>query len=215
MFGLPRRSTLHQHRVRHRTGPAVRPHVRSRRPARAIRRGRVEPPGCGPRWCSQRSPAPSCCSSERDCSSKALWRVQAVDPGFRSDGVLTLRTALPSPKYAAPWHAGTFYDRGAVRRARALPGVHRRRPTSAITRWSLPAAGSPVTAPGVADDPLSAPQAVIHFVTPGFFDTLAHPDASRPGRRAIATMRRRRSSRSSATRSPSGCGRDRIRSDGG
>ena len=30
---------------------------------------------------------------------RALWRVQATDPGFRTEGVLTLRTALPSPKY--------------------------------------------------------------------------------------------------------------------
>jgi hypothetical protein len=32
-----------------------------------------------------------------------------------------------------------------------------------------------VTAPGVVDDPLSAPKAIIHFVTPGFFDTLGIP----------------------------------------
>src|SRR5438093_6047390 len=33
---------------------------------------------------------------------RALWRVQTVDPGFRADGVLTLRTALPQPRYARP-----------------------------------------------------------------------------------------------------------------
>jgi len=30
---------------------------------------------------------------------RALARVQAVDPGFRVEGVLTLRTALPLPRY--------------------------------------------------------------------------------------------------------------------
>jgi predicted lysophospholipase L1 biosynthesis ABC-type transport system permease subunit len=29
---------------------------------------------------------------------RALWRLQNVDPGFRTAGVLTLRTALPMPK---------------------------------------------------------------------------------------------------------------------
>ena len=32
---------------------------------------------------------------------RALWRVQDVDPGFRAEGVLTARTALPLPKYEA------------------------------------------------------------------------------------------------------------------
>ena len=30
---------------------------------------------------------------------RALWRLQAIDPGFQQAGVLTLRTALPTPKY--------------------------------------------------------------------------------------------------------------------
>jgi putative ABC transport system permease protein len=33
----------------------------------------------------------------------------------------------------------------------------------------------PVTAPGVVDDPLLAPEAIIHFATPGYFETLGIP----------------------------------------
>jgi len=33
---------------------------------------------------------------------RALWRVQATDPGFPADGILTLRTSLPMPKYQSP-----------------------------------------------------------------------------------------------------------------
>ena len=49
---------------------------------------------------------------------RALWRVQAVDPGFRADGVLTLRTALPLPRYAPTAARAQFYAR-AVGRSRA------------------------------------------------------------------------------------------------
>ena len=42
---------------------------------------------------------------------RALWKVQAIDPGFRTDGVLTLRTALPLPKYEKTMVRGEFYDK--------------------------------------------------------------------------------------------------------
>ncbi len=104
---------------------------------------------------------------------KALWRVQSLDPGFRTEGVLTLRTALPSPKYASAGARRTFYTR-VLNDARALPGV-----TSAAYVSYQPmerASGRlDVLAPGVADDPLSAPQAVIHYATPGYFQTLGIP----------------------------------------
>ena len=104
---------------------------------------------------------------------RALWRVQAIDPGFRAEGVLTLRTALPSPRYGAPATRRAFYDR-VLTATRAIPGV-----VSAAYTSYHPMEGAsgrlPVTAPGVADDPLAAPQAVIHFVTPDFFETLSIP----------------------------------------
>ena len=53
---------------------------------------------------------------------RAVWRVQAIDPGFATASVMTLRTALPRPKYDSPVRRAQFYDRvlGEVRR---LPGV--------------------------------------------------------------------------------------------
>ena len=53
---------------------------------------------------------------------RAIWRVQAVDPGFKADGVVTLRTDLPRPKYAEPPARAAFYDR-VLAGVRALPGV--------------------------------------------------------------------------------------------
>ncbi len=104
---------------------------------------------------------------------KALLRVQALDPGFRTEGILTLRTALPAPKYAPADARRAFYSQ-VISEARALPGV-----TAAayVTYHPMEATSGrlDVLAPGVADDPLSAPQAIIHFVTPGFFETLGIP----------------------------------------
>jgi len=42
---------------------------------------------------------------------RAVWRVQAIDPGFAPQNVLTLRTALPRPKYDSPVRRGEFYER--------------------------------------------------------------------------------------------------------
>lgn len=53
---------------------------------------------------------------------RAVWRVQSVDPGFRPQQVLTLRTALPRPKYDSPVRRTDFYQR-ALAQVRALPGV--------------------------------------------------------------------------------------------
>ncbi len=53
---------------------------------------------------------------------RAVWRVQAIDPGFAPQNVLTLRTALPRPKYDSPVHRSVFYER-VLTGVRALPGV--------------------------------------------------------------------------------------------
>jgi predicted permease len=53
---------------------------------------------------------------------RAVWRVQAIDPGFATHNVLTLRTALPRPKYDNPVRRVEFYER-LLTGVRALPGV--------------------------------------------------------------------------------------------
>jgi len=104
---------------------------------------------------------------------KSLWRVQAIDPGFRADGVLSLRTALPMPKYARPESRQAFYQR-VLDGARAMPGVTAAAYTS-YQPMEFASGRMPVTSPGFADDPLTAPEAVIHFITPRFFETLGVP----------------------------------------
>jgi predicted permease len=53
---------------------------------------------------------------------RAVWNVQAIDPGFVAEKVLTLQTALPRPKYDSPVRRGQFYER-VLAQVRALPGV--------------------------------------------------------------------------------------------
>src|SRR6185295_11791316 len=47
---------------------------------------------------------------------------RAIDIGFRSDDLLTMRTTLPQPKYADPARRLDFYNR-VLRGVRVLPGV--------------------------------------------------------------------------------------------
>ncbi len=53
---------------------------------------------------------------------RAVWRVQAVDPGFSAEGVLTLRSELPLPKYESAARRTEFY-RSVLTEVQALPGV--------------------------------------------------------------------------------------------
>ena len=53
---------------------------------------------------------------------RALWRVQAIEPGFAPRNVLTLRTALPRPKYERAARRDQYYQQ-VLAGVRALPGV--------------------------------------------------------------------------------------------
>jgi len=53
---------------------------------------------------------------------RTLSNLRAIDVGFRSDHLLTMRTTLPQPRYADPTKRLAFYDR-VLAGARALPGI--------------------------------------------------------------------------------------------
>ncbi|MEP6994971.1 MAG: ABC transporter permease, partial [Acidobacteriota bacterium] len=103
---------------------------------------------------------------------RALWRLQAVDPGFRAESVLSLHTALPIPKYAPTERRVQFYTR-VLSEVRALPGVSRAAYIGFLPMvmrggiWS-------VTMEGQREDTADR-SASLRFVTPGFFDTLGIP----------------------------------------
>ena len=104
---------------------------------------------------------------------KALWRVQGVNPGFRAEGVLTMRTVLLMPKYTATAQRTRFYS-SVLSQARTLPGV-----TSAAYISFLPMVMRggirPVKLPGMSDEEALRARVSLRFVTPDFFKTLSIP----------------------------------------
>jgi predicted permease len=107
---------------------------------------------------------------------RALWRIQGVDPGFRTADVLAVETPVPWPKYAPTAQRTAFYDR-VVSQVRALPGVV----NAAYISFVPMAMGGgiwPVVFEAGAGPPQDADQAYrasVRFVTPGFFSTLDVP----------------------------------------
>lgn len=105
--------------------------------------------------------------------AQALWRVQARDPGFDPQGVLTLRTSLPWPKYGPTAERVAFYDR-VLSDVRALPGVEA---AGFITGLPMEV-GALIweTAPeGGAEVGTRQRMVGLRFVTPGYFDAMRIP----------------------------------------
>lgn len=104
---------------------------------------------------------------------RALWRVQNVDPGFRAENVLTLRTVLPMPKYERVVARQQFYDR-VLLEARQLPGV-----TGAAYVSFLPMVMRggvlPIEIAGQPKDVANRENGSLRFVTPGYFSTMGIP----------------------------------------
>jgi predicted permease len=104
---------------------------------------------------------------------RALFTIQARDPGFRSDGVLTVRTNFPTDKYVATSRRAEFYHR-VLAQVRGVPGV-----TNAAYISGLPMVWGggiwPVGINGVELERRENNTATLRFVTPGFFETLQIP----------------------------------------
>jgi predicted permease len=104
---------------------------------------------------------------------RAVWRVQAIDPGFVPRQVVTLRTALPRPRYDNPVRRSAFYER-VLADVRAMPGVEG---AAFISGLPMVVTGliTGVEIPG--QDPLSGRRAGAshRWVTPQYFRTMGIP----------------------------------------
>jgi putative ABC transport system permease protein len=104
---------------------------------------------------------------------RAMLQVQGINPGFSTDGVLTLRTALPWPRYEGVARRHQFFDR-VLEEVRALPAVSA---AAYITGLPLAMRGMvwSVSIPGQPQLPGEQRTVSLRFVTPGFFATLGIP----------------------------------------
>jgi predicted permease len=104
---------------------------------------------------------------------RAMWRVQAIDPGFAVAAVLTMQTALPSPRYDNPARRADFYRR-VTEGVRALPGVEAAAYTSGLP-MILTGGLTRVVVPGDVERFDDSQNASLRLVTPQFFSSLGIP----------------------------------------
>jgi putative ABC transport system permease protein len=104
---------------------------------------------------------------------RVVWKIQSTEPGFRADNVLTLRTALPLPKYETVARREQFFTQ-VLEDVRALPGVKSAAYSTGLPLqmrggiWSVSIGGKEPSRDGSDDVSL-------RFVTPQFFSTLQIP----------------------------------------
>ena len=105
---------------------------------------------------------------------RALWTIQAIDPGFRLEHTLTARTSLPMPKYETIGARTGFYD-GVLSEIRALPGVSSAAYISFLPLGDMRGGIFPVGTSGHVESRREDNVAFLRYVTPGFFQTLGIP----------------------------------------
>jgi putative ABC transport system permease protein len=102
---------------------------------------------------------------------KSSWLLQRVDPGFRSENLLTMRLNLPAGSYSEEEAIAQYFQQ-VEERVAGLPGV-----ISVGSIWSLPMRGSSMsTIYEVKVHPLPEgaprPAAMAQFLTPGTLKTM-------------------------------------------
>jgi predicted permease len=106
---------------------------------------------------------------------RSLWRLQAVDPGIRTDSVLSMRVALNFSKYTTPVQRAQFLT-ALAERLRAIPGVR-----SAGGAGTFPMNDGGAFLAGVRIQGLPEveaarlPRAEVQSATPGYFQTVGIP----------------------------------------
>jgi putative ABC transport system permease protein len=125
---------------------------------------------------------------------RAVGKVQAVEPGFESERVLTLRTALTSSRSADSVRRTDFYDR-VLAGVQSLPGVEAAAYTSGLP-MVLTGGIAGVEIPGAEESDRQDNTVSLRYVTPQFFAALGIPvrqgrgveDGDRPGRPRVAVV---------------------------
>jgi predicted permease len=102
----------------------------------------------------------------------SFWNLARVDPGFRTDHLLTFSLPVPEKRLTQPEQMVAYYKQ-LVEKIESLPGVTRAEVATGMplqgTNFGMPftIVGKPVA------DPSARPGAGFQMVTPGFFATFA------------------------------------------
>ena len=104
----------------------------------------------------------------------SFLRLRNVDPGFRTDNLLTMKIVVPESKYTEfePWSA--FYT-DVIQRVQSLPGV---RSAAVITNLPLYRQGNTnsIRIEGTPEPPPGqAPVVATRVISPGYFETMSIP----------------------------------------
>jgi predicted permease len=105
---------------------------------------------------------------------RALWTIQALNPGFDAEGVLTMQTPLPIPQYEKVVTREAFYTR-VTSGLRALPGVTQAAFVSHLPMGRMKGGIWPVSLDGRPINRADNQNAFLRYVTPGYFSTLHVP----------------------------------------
>jgi putative ABC transport system permease protein len=101
---------------------------------------------------------------------RTVQRMMSIDPGFRSDGVLTMELSIPSTRYANVESISAFYEE-LRHRVDALPGVQK----AAVARL-VPLAATignrGLKIPGYTPPPGENIPGDWQIVSPGYFETM-------------------------------------------
>jgi putative ABC transport system permease protein len=102
---------------------------------------------------------------------RSFAQILKVDPGFRPEGVLTLRVALPDAIYSKPGQVRGFYNQ-LLERVQRLPGVQSAGAVSALPLTGL--GGSGTTTIDSVSVPMedTTPEADQRIVTPDYFKAM-------------------------------------------
>jgi putative ABC transport system permease protein len=101
---------------------------------------------------------------------KSFWRLQAVEPGFNPDGVLTLRMLLPFTTYPQTSQRAAFF-RQVLEHIRALPGVAAAGAASRIPMAPGNNSGT-MTGENPANPEALQAETEMRWASPGYFQTM-------------------------------------------
>ena len=106
--------------------------------------------------------------------AQSFGRLQAVDPGFRSERLLTARLSLPRARFPRTEHVARFVD--ALRpRLLALPGVEDAAAVNVVPLNGYHATADVWPADRPTPDPADRPQAQYRMISPSYVRTFGVP----------------------------------------